>query len=338
MIRFAKWDDIPQIMSFIGEHWQAGHILSRDREMLLFQHKWGDELAFVLSVSDDGAIDGMIGYIPYGGGALRDVAACMWRALSPMAAVRILRFLLENGRVRLKVGVGANPKTSVPIFKALGFATGRMTHWYRLNPAAQYSIASIKEPRVPQPSAPQGECRLARIEDAERLEAAFDFSRYTMEGHKPYKELGYIKRRYFEHPIYKYAVYGAAEPGKKAALLLVLRKEERGASCALRLVDCIGEHSLLPRVTAELDSLLAASGAECIDLYEAGLPSSLLTVGGWLDVAGTQNIIPDHYAPYECRNVDVYFDATQKDAVLFKGDGDRDRPAERPDAGFARYD
>ena len=47
MIRFAKADDIPDIMCFIEKYWRKNHIMSRDRRLFEFQHKWGEEVSLV---------------------------------------------------------------------------------------------------------------------------------------------------------------------------------------------------------------------------------------------------------------------------------------------------
>ena len=52
MIRFAEEKDTGAIMQFIDEHWQKNHIMSRNRELFDFQHKWGEELSFVLSENE----------------------------------------------------------------------------------------------------------------------------------------------------------------------------------------------------------------------------------------------------------------------------------------------
>ena len=44
MIRFAEEKDIPEIMKFIDEYWRKNHIMSRNRSLFEFQHKWENEV------------------------------------------------------------------------------------------------------------------------------------------------------------------------------------------------------------------------------------------------------------------------------------------------------
>lgn len=43
-------------------------------------------------------------------------------------------------------------------------------------------------------------------------------------------------------------------------------------------------------------------------------------------VVGSGNIMPDYFAPFEQRNIDIYYMSEIEDVILFKGDGDMDRP------------
>ena len=77
MIRFAEEKDIPAIMRFIDESWRRNHIMSRDRTLFEFQHKWGSEISFVLSETE-GKITGILGYIPYDR-KNRDITLAIWK-------------------------------------------------------------------------------------------------------------------------------------------------------------------------------------------------------------------------------------------------------------------
>lgn len=329
MIRFANDNDIPDIMRFIDEHWAKGHILSVNKELFLFQHKYGEEISFVVSTDERNQINGLLGYIPYGTDSTRDVMLALWKALHsdvPMLGVQILQFLMRNGGCRCISAVGINPHTTIALYQFLGYKTGKMQHWYRLKRDVVYKIAHVVDNTLPYPVVPQGKYHLVRYETFCDVDREFDFDSYTRETASPYKESSFIKRRYFEHPVYTYEVYGVTKHGEKTKLLLVFRKQPCNDSIALRLVDCIGNYGLLSYVTSDIDNLLSLYGAEYVDIYEAGLTKNILLDGGWLQVANTPNVIPDHFAPYECKNVDLYYCSQDKDVVLFKGDGDQDRP------------
>ena len=42
-------------------------------------------------------------------------------------------------------------------------------------------------------------------------------------------------------------------------------------------------------------------------------------------------IVPTYFEPFVCENIDIYFEKSHKDLILFKGDADGDRPNKVPD-------
>ena len=135
----------------------------------------------------------------------------------------------------------------------------------------------------------------------------------------------YIKRRYFLHPSYEYLIYGIKEDGETKTVI-VLRIQEYDGSRAIRFVDCIGDYSLIGAVTAFVDKLMDDIDAEYIDMYETGVSKENLTDAGWTELVNTENVIPNYFSPYVQSNVDVNFCTTNEEIVLFRGDGDQDRP------------
>ena len=323
MIRFAKDSDIPAIMAFINEYWRRDHIMSRDRELFEFQHKWGDEVSFVLSENDN-TITGVLGYIPYGRND-RDVTLAIWKTNKTgetMQGINILSFLQEHGSVHTVSAPGINPKT-ISIYKFLGLGTGKMKQWYRLRGETEYKIARVTDDTIPQCAVPDN---IAIDEMDSFLKARTDFG---IEGcllreRQLIKSLDFVERRYFNHPTFSYLKYGLRRGEKK--LFVVLRVQQCNGSALLRVVDCIGDHELFRYFTSKLDKLLEEYGCEYADCYEAGVEDGIFVEGGWKLVVESGNIMPDYFMPFEQRNIDIYYMSQIKDVILFKGDGDMDRP------------
>lgn len=325
-IRFAKHDDIAAIMRFLDENWKKDHILARDEEYFAYQHVYGEEVSYVLAVGEQGEILGTLGYIPYGQ-AQRDVMTVMWKVLhtsDSMLGVKLLQYLIDEGNVRSVSSPGINKKT-VGIYQFLGYHVGMMKHWYRLRRQEQYQIAHIVDNTIlSKRTREQKEAFL--VETMEQLENCFDWDAYQKENVKPYKEKAYIERRYFANPKYKYVVYGIGSVLDKTDLLLVLRVQEHESARALRLVDCIGNLKNIMFVTDAIDKLLECYDAEYVDLYETGMQAEWLMEAGWSNLEETDNVIPEYFYPYTCENVNIRYFSTEEEIVLFKGDGDQDRP------------
>ena len=323
MIRFAEKKDISAIMKFIDEYWNKDHIMSRDRNLFEFQHKWGDEISFVLSEKDD-EITGVLGFIPYSS-KNRDITLAIWKTNKTedtMQGINILSFLREKGDVRTISAPGINSKT-IPIYKFLGLETGKMKQWYRLRNVPEYKIAKVTNSVIPAYSA-NTEVVIEEIKDFSDAESRFGIEDCLLRDHQPIKSKEYLRRRYFEHPSFIYFKYGVQVAEQK--LFVVLRVQKYNESSLVRIIDCIGDHCLFKYFSYELDSLLEKYDCEYADCYETGVSDEIFEEGGWRLVADSGNIMPDYFAPFEQKNIDIYYMSEIEGAILFKGDGDMDRP------------
>lgn len=321
-IRFAKYEDIPAIMEFIDTYWKKGHIMARDRKMFEFQHVWEKEVSFVIA-KEGRLIKGVLGFIPYDESG-RDATLAIWKTLKTsdtMLGVHILEFLRRNGNVKSISAPGINPRT-IRVYQFLGMNTGRMAHWYRLREGCDYKIAHIITHAIPGYVKEEGlEIRpvLGLREDA-----WFDIAQCLKRDGQLYKSPDFIDRRYFNHLVFDYLKYGVKLGDKR--LFVVLRIQPCGGSKALRLIDCIGDHELIQFLTPSLDKFLDDLGCEYIDCYETGIDERIFRDGGWLPVSESGNIIPEYFSPFEQKNVDIYYMSEIDGPILFKGDGDMDRP------------
>lgn len=326
MIRFADINDIDDIMKFIDIHWKKNHILAVNKNFFCYQHIMNNEVTYVIARNDlNDEIDAILGYIPYGK-LNRDVMLALWKANStnnPTLGMELLVYLKENVKMKNLACIGINKKT-YGIYKYLGFNVGKMTQWYRLNKSSDYKVSVIEDETIPVGCCEKYEFR--RYRQWDDLLCDFDFNIYYENIPKPLKEDWYIKKRYFEHPIFKYEIYGYINKLNKVETLYIFRKIKVNDSFVLRFIDCIGRYTNIEKVTSLLDNLLVESKAEYVDCYVYGLPDKLFYEAGWKKTIETRNIIPDYFSPFVQQNIDIHYCTLDSEIVLFKGDGDQDRP------------
>lgn len=325
LIRYATKADIPQIKEFIDKNWKKNHILVREARLFEWQYT-SDKLDCVLGLDDNGNIQGMLGFISYSDEDDRDIATSMWKANpgTGFLGVKLIMFLLNNEQHRTLFSPGINMKTSGGIYKRLDIATGKMNHWYRLRKMDNFQIAKIIDGDIPKYSQKQIES-IVKYSDYDSFRLDFEHQKYVSKESVPYKSMEYIKRRYFSHPSYEYLIYGLKDEGE-TRIVIVLRIQECNDSKAIRFVDCIGDYKLIGSATAFIDKLLDETKAEYIDMYEKGISREVLQSSGWTDIVDTENIIPNYFSPYIQSNVEVNFCTTNENIILFRGDGDQDRP------------
>ena len=328
-IRFATKEDIEAIMLFIDRCWRKDHILARDRELFEWQYGGADErVNIVLGLDENGNIQGMLGFITYDDTKDKDIALALWKANpnTGFLGVKLIQYLIKNEPHREIVCPGVNPDTTSKIYGYVGMKVVTMSQWYRLASDRSYSIAKVEDERIPGHYDDGCNWKVKLIDSEEQLVYAYNRLQAYGREHVPFKSISYILKRYFEHPIYKYQLYTLCDEHDDISALIVFRVQECNGSRALRMIDIIGNADAMKSATAALDELLIKLDCEYIDVFQSGIKDKTLYDGGWLKVDGSSNIIPEYFAPYEQKNIQIHYSTSNMSAILFKGDGDQDRP------------
>lgn len=324
-IRFAVYEDIPKIMKFIDHYWAKGHILAANRELFEWQYTNDKHVNMVIGIDDKNDIQGILGFIPYNsdGG---DLALALWKAnhLQNFLGIRLMLYLRKEVLHRSIFCIGINPETTSKIYEQMGMKVGTMRQWYRLSPEEEYKIAYVTNKRIP--DVELSEYTLTMIKDSSELKPILNLFGMDDKRNNPHKSESYIIKRYFSHPIYQYQVYGVKENSGKINALIILRPQEYQGAKVIRFVDCIGNINVLKTITSELDRLMIENQAEYMDMYEAGIRPGLLQEAGWLSVKESGNIIPNYFAPFKKKVIDIHYCTSDENAIFFRGDGDQDRP------------
>ena len=84
----------------------------------------------------------------------------------------------------------------------------------------------------------------------------------------------------------------------------------------------------LARLGTALDRMLAESGAEYLDCYCAGIPAETMAAAGLSQrQEGDGTVIPNYLDPPVQENTEYYYFTNRPEGfVLFRADGDQDRP------------
>ncbi|AIQ15148.1 hypothetical protein [Paenibacillus durus] len=334
-IRFAEKADISSIMNFIEREWKSDHIFARNRDYLCYEHQFGDKVNYILAIDKATSnLEGILGFIEASRSEEhKDIWGVMWKVREgkgnlPFLGIELMKRLMAETKCRAEIGVGANPKTSVPILKVmLGFHIDKMKHSYRLNGNTdEFKIAVINN-KIILPVIPSvKQYRLQKFSSIDELTQHYDLERNK--DMIPYKDAWYIERRYFQHPVYNYSVWGIQDKGQTTSAILIGRGISINNSKVLRIIDYIGDHSMLSGLYDEFGALLSSQGYEYIDFYYYGINEKHLTDAGFvLRDENDENIIPNYFEPFVQKNIDIWVNSSVSDVVICKGDGDQDRPS-----------
>jgi hypothetical protein len=331
--RKAKMDDVDNLMRFIRKNWRENHILGNDREFLLYEHGNKDEINFVICENKkNGEIVGMHGFIPYSWDKeLCHICGVMTMVKKdtaiPMLGVELIKRFIEIMQYNTYCGIGTNPKTMVPLVKRLFHRyVGKMEHYYMLNEKVnEFKIAKIVnrgKKRVGSIDSNQAE--LIEFKEFEEVKKRFILN--NSYHFLPYKEDWYIEKRYFNHPIYHYRVWGITVDGEVRALLFGRQIEHANAK-VLRFVDFIGDIEDLVLVGKGIKVIIERDGYEYTDFLLYGVPEEIMSKAGFVHKTEEEgNIIPNYFEPFVQSNVDIWLETSHEDMIIFRADADADRP------------
>ncbi len=334
-IHICTVEEIDDLLEFIDTYWQKGHILTKSRSLLDWQHldKNNNRYNFIIARSkQDGSIHGVLGFIltsiydrnieqPIRWGAI-------WKVREDVA-IKGLGLALK-GRLEELVpvhyigGVGLS-KYSKSIDAKLGERMGKLNQYYIVNPEMkEYRL--IRNPIVPQISNNDNKKKICELSEKEFTPVATHIQEFIM----PYKSLRYYVERYYHHPIYKYKTLGIYGDNNDLEAIIVYRKTEANGSNNIFIVDYFGMEGALRGTHRELLGIMKNEQAECISFPCEGISADELQDAGFL-LRDTDNmILPVYYEPFEQRNVDLDFhfwtDINYEGIVIVKGDADQDRP------------
>ncbi len=317
MIKFATKNDIADIMDFIENYWKHGHILAANRkffEYLYITDK--DRVNFAISKDKEDKINGVIGYIPYDK-SHSIISLALWKALNAQDSfigMELFEFLMNELKTQLIATVGVNIETSGEIYLFFDYELGKMNHYFRLNELAEYKIAKVIDKLIPEIK--RSSVTVKELKSVDEIPKGFKYDTNAIP-----KSIDYIERRYFNHPVFKYNVNLFDDD-----LIVITRLQECNSSKCLRIVDILGNYNKIPVITAYFDEYMKKNNIEYIDCYNSGISNKLFEDAGFIEIQNSENIIPEYFSPFEQRNIDICYSSSKKGIILFKGDGDMDRP------------
>lgn len=340
-IHICSLEEIGEVISFIDTYWQKGHILTKSRELLDWQHldKKNKRYNFVIAKSKKtGEIHGLIGFILSSIYDERIETPIRWGAIWKVrddVAVKGLGLALK-GYMETEVpvsyigGVGLSGYSKA-IDAKLGEKMGKLVQYYIANTDVD-SYELICNPEFPDLSVTnkKKEKHFVRLTEEKFCMEAAALEKYMM----PYKSMGYYVNRYYRHPIYTYQVVGIYNGGTVEAAFVFRKCTVDNRSC-LFMADYIGASAVPGGCYESFLALLREEVSEYISFPCSGMDDACLKQAGFCKRDESDVILPVYYEPFVRSNVelDYHFWSEQgfQDEIMVKGDADQDRPNRLPE-------
>ena len=330
-IRRSSKEDIPAVMDFISSHWQSEHVLAKNRSLMEWQHCSEDGCNYILA-SEEGILVGVLGYIPTRryDDELSAKNNIVWLALwkvrddyhSSMVGLKLLKTLetLEPSSIMAVIGINSNHP---PMYKALGFQVHELGQYYLANPYTSQNLIQNPE-NLSLATAIFGRANLKRVDysDLENI-------RFSALKTSAFKTIEYFKKRFILHPFYHYELYGIfLDSSLRAAI--ATRIAEHNGSRVLRIVDFIGEISILSDCGSAFQKLMAEQHLEYMDFWQCGISPEVLARAGFHKVDPTGELIcPNYFEPFVAENSRITCcvkGSLDESFIVCRADGDQDRP------------
>lgn len=324
MIRQAELEDKDKIINFIKENWQQDHIFVKDEFFFDYFYIEKDKINFILGIEEN-EIKAILGFIKYLDKNNNNIFLALWKSIgNSMLGMQCLEYLTERYQVS---SCGINLKT-IPIYKFLGFKTGRLKHYYLLNTDRnEFKIAKIDEKKQITFKTKLIENRIIDFNSMKELLENFNYD--DLKKYNFFKSKEYFEKIYFNHPYYKYKVIGIGNKNNEITSIIVLREIIINNNKCLRIIDFLGEEKGLKNAENWLKKELIKKNYEYIDFYEVGIKDETLLEIGFIERKENDvNIIPNYFEPFVPKNVEIYYmTSCEENFRMFKGDGDQDRPS-----------
>ena len=335
--RQAKLSDQSEIMKFINDFWKPNHILGNDPDFFKYEHVNGSNINFFLAINKKtNSLSAIQGFIPYGQVPYSHVCGVIILVNPlekvPFLGVETMRQMLKKTNPQTYCGIGTDPKKMLPLVKKFFKRhVGIMDHYFFLNPSLsdfQIVTKSIMNNHLLKKIRSDNGIAINNIKIANEKAIINNYDKLFFEKNLPRKSLGYVLKRYLSHPIYSYKSYLIFDPQSSNQSLLFAREVEHCGSKILRIIDFMGDVNALGKLNAWLKFIISENCYEYVDLLCSGIDQKLFEKSGFKVVIKDEDVIvPTYFEPFVDKNIDIHFEKSHKDLILFKGDGDGDRPS-----------
>ena len=330
-VRFCQREELSLLQEFIDKHWRKGHILSRSKELFEFQHDYPlfDYYTFAIAFNNETSeIDAALGLIKYwkyddshtipnaGWSAIWKVRDDVENPEVGGVAFKLLKFLLKKSDINIFASLGISQMYK-SIAVSMHFDVGEMAHYYIANPNYDNFKVIVK----PEFTNFKSTSQLSIIESSvvhDVLEIDNSLN--------PFKNITYLVGRYEKHPMFNY-VFWKIYDDKDLVAIIVVRKIDVLGHSIYRIMDMLGQ-KCLNSIYDAIITILERDNAEYVDCLNHGLPKEFFCNLGFIEVNHKKGtIIPEHLSPLEHKYIPLeYAYISDTPLVIFKGDGDQDRP------------
>ena len=326
-IENLKKKEIKIIQNFIKSNYKKNHILCSNLKLFNWLYRDKNHNYNFLVLKNDNKVCSVLGYIPTNNFQKNKKDNFIWLAFLcgrkketlQGAGISIINFLHKKF-LNFNFAVNSIGKKVEPLYKAFGYETVYLKHYYVINPFITQKIIRNKKNKLKKFKSYK-DLKLNLINKTKLKKINFNFTSI------PKKSNEYFINKYIENPFFNYKI-GLITYKNISKLLIVFRVQKHKSSKILRIIDIYGDYKILSKCYELFLKLLKDENSEYMDFLQFGIDHHVLTKGNFELNKYDKIIIPNYFSPYLYKNVRILsaFKSKQKKIVIVKGDGDQDIP------------
>jgi hypothetical protein len=300
MIEILKEVDKKEFFYFLNSYWKKDHIFVKSELLFDYQHKSSDGYNFLINKNEK-IITSILGFIPSDNEG-KHLWLAIWKSKSKgMEGISLLFQLLK--RKPIFIGVLGISVIASKIYKGLGWESGILSHYYlSINPKINLRRYTSN-----------------KIDSDFLFSSEFKFYQ-NQDWCLPKKDNHYYKKRYLEHPFFKYYFLSILNN----EITFIGRIIEYNLLKVFHVVDVLGDLNG-KKISQPILCFLKKEG---FDLFEMMTFDSRRVTTDLL-MKNNSEIIPTYLSPFENRNIQIelcYKKSNDLPVRFFLGDSDQDRP------------
>ena len=323
-IRFLSNKEVNKFQSFVETNWKKNHILAKNKQVVsFFYNNKNKKRLNILGMFKQNILVGVLGLITFKNWDINlnnDIFMAFMTKSSKFKEDITFRFFnIINKEIKpnLLAVSGFNSKIEL-IYKRLGHIYN-FSHFYILNPKLKPKISRkllLKKKQLSKKT------NLT-------LKISNKINYLPPSQYYPKKSLTYFRSKYIQNPFYNYFVINFYEK-KKIVFFFICKKiyVKNFNRSVYRIIDFCGRIKKNYDLNYLLSNLIIKDGIEYIDFRCVEYNNKIINNLGFSKKKSYQ-LIPDYFEPFVKKNIDLklcIFKNKYKNLLIFKGDGDQDRP------------
>ena len=321
-----KRGEIKKFKLFIYKNHKKNHIFAKKISVLDWYY--GDKKKYNFYIAKiKNKIIGVQGFIPFEkfDRKIKNIIfLAYWRVIKSSNIATGLRLFKKISFKKKFIGVLGIENNLLQYHKWQGFKIGKLNHHFFINNSKinfKFLKRKIKKQNFLKKNIDVYNINKKNI--AHLVNKKIFFYQY------PIKSKKYLLQRYLNNPFYKYKINLLKK--ENFELIVIFRIIKRNNYKLIKLIDIIGKQENFKFIGKYISNILKQYNAEYLDFYSYGINKKYLKSAGFINRYISSITIPDHFEPFENKNIDINFayktSKVIKNIRLCKGDGDMDRPS-----------